>query len=87
MSERTPMVGRAPEQLTIAERFENAGRWMAMELYAPPGPKEQNGKVEIDFRLRRIRAVGDSVDDCIRQLKQAGADPANFEFTEIKRPY
>jgi hypothetical protein len=81
------IVGRSPEQLTIAERLACAGQWMALEIYTPTGLKEEGGKPEIDLKLRRIRALGGSAADCLRQLEQAGLDPRDFEFTQLTRPY
>ncbi len=82
-----PIVGRAPEELTIAERFQNAGRWVALELYAPPVVAGEEGKAEVDFRLRRVRAMGASAQECIAQLQQAGLNPAEFEFTRLTPAY
>lgn len=77
------IIGRAPEELTIEERFENAGKWMALELYTPTTLSETGGRVEVDLKLRRIRAVGNSIQDCMARLEQAGLDPKNFEYTQI----
>jgi len=84
---RRGVVGLAPEELTIAERMEHAGKWAALELYTPTGLREENGRVQLDVRLRRIQAFGDTVEECVRQLRQAGLDPRDFEFTELTRPY
>ncbi len=84
---RKPITGRAPEELSIPERLQYAGNWMALELYTPPNLDEEQETPVIQFRLRRIRAVGDTVQDCIRQLQQANLDPRNFEFTQITPPY
>lgn len=82
-----PIVGRAPEDLTPGERLQNAGKWIALELYSPPVLKEEQHGPEIELRLRRIRALGNSVLDCIRQLEQAGLDPRDFEFTQLTPPF
>ena len=81
------LIGMAPEQLGIAERFENAGKWVALELYEPPVPEDTAGKVEIGFRLKRIRAIGNSALECVRQLRQAGENPQDFEYTQLTPPY
>jgi hypothetical protein len=81
------LVGRAPDDLTIQERLAHAGRWIALEIYSIPSVREQNGRTEIELKLRRIRAAGDSVAECIGQLEQAGLDPRTFEFTRLTRPY
>ena len=80
-------VGRAPEELSLPERFELAGKWIALELYAPPEVAQVDGRPEMALRLRRVRAIGDSAEECIRQLRAAGHDPADFEFTLLKPPY
>lgn len=80
-------MGRSPEDLTIKERFELAGKWIALERYAPTGVVEVDGKPQVGARLRRIEAIGDSAEDCVRQLQKAGADPTQFEFSRIKPPY
>ncbi len=85
--DRKPITGRAPEELSIPERLQYAGNWMALELYTPPNLEQEQETPVIQFRLRRIRAVGDTVQDCIRQLQQANLDPRNFEFTQITPSY
>jgi hypothetical protein len=80
-------IGRSPEDLTIQERFDLAGKWMALERYAPTSVVEVDGKPQVGARLRKIEVVGDSAEDCVRQLQSAGADPAQFEFTRIKPPF
>jgi hypothetical protein len=63
------LVGREPERLTIRERQALLGKWVAMELYSPE-----------TLPLRRLEAIGDSVADCVRQLRDRGLDPRRFEF-------
>ena len=82
-----PIIGRAPEDLSIPERLQHAGKWMALELYTPPRLEEEQGTPVIQFKLRRIRALGDTVEDCIRQLQQANLDPRDFEYTQITPLY
>ena len=36
---------------------------------------------------RRIEALGDTVDECIRQLTARGLDAKQFEFTRLKPAY
>lgn len=81
------VIGRAPEDLSIAEKLELAGKWIALELYTPTALKEEQGAPVIDLKLRRIRAIGDSAQDCIRQLRQAGLDPKDFQFTQLTRAF
>jgi len=72
----TTLIGRAPEALSIDERRAIAGRWAALEIYSPATTP-----------LRRIQALGDSVAECARQLKQRGLDPQRFEFVLMTPPY
>lgn len=69
-------IGRAPERLTLEERLALTGKYIALELYSPD-----------TLPLRRIEAIGDSVDECIRELVQRGLDPAQFEFSRLPAPY
>jgi hypothetical protein len=80
-------IGRSPEDLSIQERFDLAGKWIALERYAPTSVVEVDGKPQVGARLRRIEALGNSSEECIRQLQTAGHDPAQFEFTRIKPPF
>lgn len=81
------VVGRAPEDLDLTERAALAGKWVALEIYQPSQLGEVSGKPEVALRLRRIEAIGDTTEECIRQLKAAGADPAAYEFTRLKPAY
>ena len=72
----TSFIGRDPERLSIAERTSLTGRWMAMEIYTP-----QN------LPLRRIEALGNSVDECAIQLRDRGLDPMMFEYSVVTPPY
>ena len=67
-------VGRVPDQLSLTERRELAGKWIAVEIYSPQ-----------TLPLRRIAALSDSVAQCAMQLIERGLDPAQFEFSQIKR--
>jgi len=69
-------LGREPERLSLPEREALAGKWIAFEIYSPK-----------TLPLRRIEAMGDSVEDCIRQLGERGLDPRQFEFEALKWPY
>ena len=81
------VVGKAPDDLNLHERAELAGKYIALELYTPTVMGEVGGKPEVAVRLRRIEAIGDSTEECIRQLKAAGSDPAGYEFTRLKPPF
>ncbi len=52
------------------------GKWIALEIYSPER-----------LPLRRIEAVGDSVDECMRQLSERGLDPRRFEFVPFTLPF
>jgi hypothetical protein len=67
------ILGRAPERLTLEEQQALAGKFIALEIYSPETTP-----------LRRIEALGRSVEDCIQQLAARGLDPKNFEFQRLK---
>jgi hypothetical protein len=69
-------IGRSPDSLTLDERLAWVGQYVAMEIYTP----EQ-------LPLRRIEAIGDSLDACLQMLRERGLDPRAFEFTRIAPPY
>jgi hypothetical protein len=69
-------IGRAPEQLSLEERLELAGKHIAMEIYTPEA-----------LPFRRIEAIGDSLLECVEMLKRRGLDPRRFEFTLLTPPY
>jgi hypothetical protein len=80
-------LGKAPDDLTLTERAALAGQYVALEIYTPTVMGDAGGKPEIAVRLRRIEAIGDTAEDCVRQLESAGADPAAYEFTRLKPPF
>ena len=67
------VLGRSPETLSIQERTELAGQWIALEVYSPA-----------TLPLRLIAAIGDSPAACAAMLQARGLDPSNFEFSLIK---
>ncbi len=69
-------LGRAPEALTVAERNALVGKYIGLEIYSPDS-----------LPLRRIEAIGDSIDECVRQLEARGLDPRRFEFMPLTPPY
>ena len=69
-------IGRAPERLNLEESLALVGKFIALEVYTPEA-----------LPLRRIEAIGDSVDECVRQLVARGHDPARFEFSRLGPPY
>ncbi len=70
------VTGRAPERLTLEERTALVGKYVALEIYTPK-----------NLALRRIEAIGDSVAECVRRLKERGLDPTAFEFVRMGSPY
>lgn len=65
-------IGRSPDRLTLEERALLVGKYIALEIYSPD-----------TLPLRRIEAIGDSLADCIRMLKNRGLDPTHFEFSQL----
>jgi hypothetical protein len=70
------VLGRAPEQLTLDERWALAGSYIAMEIYSPE-----------TLPLRRIEAIGQGIPECVAMLRRRGLDPSRFEYTSLKPPY
>jgi len=69
-------IGRAPETLSLDERLALAGKYIALEIYSPE-----------TLPFRRIEAIGDSVEACVRLLQSRGLDPMRFEFSRLRAPY
>ena len=69
-------LGRNPDQLTLDERIALAGKYIALEIYTPEA-----------LPLRRIEAIGDSIEECARMLGSRGLDPRKFEFMRLPPPY
>lgn len=69
-------IGHSPEELSLPQRRALAGSWIALEIYSPQTTP-----------LRRIEAIGASVEECAAVLRRRGLDPAKFEFTVLKPPY
>jgi len=69
-------IGRSPDSLTLEERLNLIGKYVALEIYSPETTP-----------LRRIEAIGDSVEQCLLTLKERGLDPMHFEFTRLPPPY
>ena len=66
-------VGRCPDHLTLQERTALAGKYVALEIYTPE-----------TLPLRTIEAIGDSLEECVRMLRERGLDPRRFEFTRLR---
>jgi hypothetical protein len=69
-------LGRNPDRLTVEERMALAGKWVALEVYTPE-----------TLPLRRIEAIGNSMEDCVRMLQSRGLNARQFEFTILNWPY
>ena len=69
-------IGRSVDRLTLDEHEALIGKFTAREIYTPE-----------TLPLQRIEALGDSIQDCVRQLRARGLDPLNFEFTRLGPPY
>jgi len=76
MNDPQKAIGRSPERLSLDERHALTGKYIALEIYTPE-----------ELPLRRIEAIGDSVQDCIAQLAARSLDPTHFEFTRLAPPY
>jgi hypothetical protein len=69
-------IGRSPDRLSLDERRALVGKYIALEIYTPE-----------DLPLRRIEAIGDSVQECAQQLVARGLDPLRFEFSRLSPAY
>ncbi len=69
-------LGRNPDRLTVEERMALAGKFIALEVYSPE-----------TLPLRRIEAIGTTMEDCVRMLQSRGLDPRQFEFSILSWPY
>ena len=69
-------IGRNPDRLTLEERMTLAGKFVALEVYSPD-----------TLPLRRIEAIGNSMEDCVRMLQSRGLDPRKFEYSVLTWPY
>jgi hypothetical protein len=69
-------LGRNPDQLSLEERAALVGKYIALEIYTPDA-----------LPLRRIEAIGDSVEQCVRMLQDRGLDPKAFEYSRLAPAY
>ena len=76
MTTASNLVGRPFDGLTLAERLDHAGRWVALELYTPE-----------TLPLREIAAEGATAEECAGQLAARGLDPSKYEFQLVRPPY
>ena len=72
----TRVLGRNPDRLTPTERIALAGKLIALEVYTPA-----------TIPLRRIEAIGDSLEDCLQMLRARRLNPKIFEFTRVSPPW
>jgi len=70
------LIGRPIDGLTLTERLDHAGQWVALEIYSPQ-----------TLPLRQITAQGASAAECVTQLADRGLNPANYEVHLLKPPY
>jgi len=68
-------LGREPERLSLEERQQVAGSWIALQIYTPA-----------TLPLRRIEAIADAPAGCIAQLNSRGLDPRIYEFSLLTWP-
>jgi hypothetical protein len=68
-------MGRSPDSFRLDEALAFAGKCVALEIYSPRTTP-----------LRRIEAIGDTVEECLEQLVARGLDPSHFEYTRLKAP-
>ena len=69
-------IGRSVDRLTLNEHEALVGKFIAQEIYTPQ-----------TLPLQRIEALGDTIQDCVKQLRARGLDPLNFEFARLSPPY
>jgi hypothetical protein len=70
------LIGKSPDELSLPQRRALAGKWIALEVYTP-----------LTLPLRVMEAIGDTAADCMRQIKDRGLDPRNYEYTPLPPPY
>lgn len=70
MVDSSKIIGRAPDQLSPAERAALRGRWIALEIYSPA-----------TLPLKRIEAVGENVAACAAEVARRGLKPSEFEYS------
>ena len=70
------LIGRELDSLNYVERLALAGKWVALEVYAPNHPLK-----------RRIEVIAASQAECLLAIRSRGFDPAKHEFLRVTRPY
>ena len=69
-------VGQSVDRLSLEQREDLAGKYIAREVYTPK-----------TLPLQRIEAIGDTVEQCVQMLQQRGLDVMKFEFVRLNPPY
>jgi hypothetical protein len=69
----TSTLDRNPDELSLREREELRGYWIALRIYSPE-----------NLALRRIAAIGESAAACRNQLREAGEALAAFEYRVLR---
>lgn len=62
-------IGKALERFSLRELRELHGYWLAFERYTPE-----------TLPLKRIEAMGPTLNACVQMLVERGLDPANYDF-------
>ncbi len=70
------LIGQAPDRLNLATREATVGKVIALQVYSPK-----------NLALQRIEAIGDTVQDCVAQLRERGLDPLDHEFSRFNPPF
>ncbi len=70
------LVGLPVDRLDLATREAVVGKVVAVQIYTPK-----------NLALQRIEAIGESVQECVKQLEATGKDPLEFEFSRMNPPF
>ena len=70
------LIGQSVDRLDLATREAVVGKVVAQQIYSPS-----------NLALQRIAAIGDSVNECVRQLESNGDDPLDYEFSRMNPPF
>lgn len=70
------LIGMAPDRLDLATREATVGKVIALQIYTPR-----------NLALQRIEAIGDTVGECVAQLKERDLDPLDHEFSRLNPPF
>lgn len=75
LTDTSRFLGRAPERFGTAEWRAVSGLWAAFEIYTPETTP-----------LRRIEALGGSVEECVSSLAARDLDPRKYEYIPLRSP-